>query len=355
MSLFDKELAKQLKDRDMLPYGVEDVTFLPTGIFGLDYAFGGGIPRKRITEIAGKNQTAKTLTALLIAQTTIVNGGRVAWFEAEEALDPLWMLKMGIPANEVYWDENDSLEDTHLHIFHPPYLERGLETLRALAASGIYDLIVYDSIGGSPTLAAYNADLEDQQMTQTARVMSRFRAVLPQDIKKGNSAVLLLNTVIQNIGQKFVDPLLPYGGTLIPSGGEGLAFLASVRIFMYGAKKVEGADKEVIGKMHSGRIYKNKVTGAREFHFELKFEPDYYVDIPQDIADTALILGLVEKRGRFWFYKGENIAGGEKDFKDKLVTDMDFTIQLQDEIREGIIASRQKKTPMLLEDPPLEV
>ena len=64
------------------------------------------------------------------------HGGRVAWFNAELVLDPFWMLTLGIPEAEVYWGEpGQSLENTHFHVYEPPYLENGMETLRSIAAT----------------------------------------------------------------------------------------------------------------------------------------------------------------------------------------------------------------------------
>lgn len=348
MPLFNAETEKALKKLDALPVGIDEVEKLPTGIYSLDAALGGGLPKKRVTEIAGDNNWGKTSTALIIAQKTISNGGRVAWFNSEMVLDPFWMLMLGIPDEEVYWGEGNgnSKVATHFHTFEPEYLEQGLQHLREIAELDAYDLIVYDSIGGSPTRAAFEASIEDQQMTQMARVLSRFRAVIPGSLKKSHAACLLINQISDNINMKFIDPLMPYGGTLIPNGGRALKFLCSVRIFMYSPKKIE-VDGEIIGKTHSGRIYKNRYANGApipaEFKFHLMSQPDYYLDVPLDILETSENLGVLEAKGRFWYFGGEQVAGSKQAMKERILDDLDLSVKVETALGQRIQDLRRTK------------
>lgn len=345
-SLFDKKTAEKLTKRGAVPSGVPKVDFIPTGIFSIDAAIGGGLPKGRVTEIAGYPGVGKTSTALIIAQKVIENGGRVAWFEAEEALDPTWMMTLGIPREEIYLDEEtDSLENTHFHIYHPEYLEQGLEDIRIMATTGVYDLFVYDSIGGSPTLTAYEADIKDNQMMLTARVLARFCAVLPQDLKKGNSTLLALNQVYEKPAGATGNALRPYAGMVVAKGGNGMGFLTTVRIMLYEPKKIPGlVAGEILGKTIEGRIYKNKVMSGtlRSLSYNLMEDPYPYVDIPQDIADTGKELGVLEQRGRFWYYLGEQVAGSINEMKEYLRTHVEETIEIQNSIVEAIKNRREK-------------
>lgn len=347
LDLFDSDVAKKLRARGTIPSGVPDIEFLQTGIYMLDWAIGGGLPKSRISEISGFPGSGKTTTALIIAQHVISDGGRVAWFEAEEALDPQWMAKLGIPVEEVYWDENDSLKDTHFHIYHPPYLEKGLEDIRVLAPTSVYDLIIYDSIGGSPTLAAYEADVEKNQMTLTARVLGRFCSVMPQDIKKGKSAVLFTNQVYTDINQKYIDNLKPHGGTYVAKGGSGMAFLTTVRMMTYLPKMVKNTAGENLGKTIKARVYKNKVLGGiqRDFTYNIMHDNDYYIDVPQDIADTSLLLNVLDQRGPSWFYKGENVGVGIAKLKQRLTTDEELRTSVLFDLNKAIAQIRYSKLP----------
>lgn len=345
-ALFGKAVGDKLKGRDAIPYGVPEIDFLPSGIFSLDKAIGGGLPKGRITEISGLAGTSKTSTGLIISQNIIRRGGRVAWFEAEEALDPNWMNELGIPDDEVYREGENSLLDTHFHIYHPPYLENGLENIRILAPTNVYDLIVYDSVGGSPTLTTYEADIADAQMTQHARVLGKFCAVMPQDLRKGKAAVLMLNHVYQDLSQKYLDPLKPFGGKLRAKGGEGMAFLSTIRIMMYLPKVVrETGSNSVIGKEMKGAVYKNKIMwkGMLDFTYNLMFDPSYYFDSIQDILDTGAALGVIEKRGTFFFYEGTNIGQGDKRAKEYLMNNQEQAIEIVDKIYGAISNFRKTK------------
>lgn len=344
-TLFGAEIAKKMKGREVTPYGVPTVQMLPSGILSLDLALGGGLPIGRVTEISGHPYAGKTTVALLVALSVIQRGGRVAWFEGEEALDPDWMVSLGIPAEEIYLGESDSLVDTHFHVYHPKYLEEGLENIRILCKSDAYDLFVYDSIGGSPTLNAYEADMANAQMAQHARVLGRFCAVMPQDMRQSKAAFIFLNQVYQNISNKIIDPLMPFGGTVIAKGGQGIAFLSTIRIMMYMPKQVKTNDAEIIGKKMTGRVYKNKVMwkGMLDFSYSLIFDPSYYFDSLQDILDSGLYLKILEKRGAAIYFEGANIGQGEVKFKNHLREDMELTTRLVDGIRNGIYEFRSKK------------
>src|SRR3990167_566135 len=65
------------------------VEALPTGSIALDLALGvGGIPRGRIVEIYGPEDSGKTTIALSIIAEAQRRGGQCAFVDAEHALDP---------------------------------------------------------------------------------------------------------------------------------------------------------------------------------------------------------------------------------------------------------------------------
>src|SRR5690348_11757762 len=62
---------------------------IPTGIAALDEVLlGGGLPRGRLTELAGPAGSGKTTIARAIVETTMANHGWVAYVDAQRTLDP---------------------------------------------------------------------------------------------------------------------------------------------------------------------------------------------------------------------------------------------------------------------------
>ena len=79
-----------------------NVDVIPTGSLGLDMALGvGGLPRGRIIEIYGPESSGKTTLALHVVAQAQKKGGRVAFVDAEHALDPDYAKKIGVNVNDL--------------------------------------------------------------------------------------------------------------------------------------------------------------------------------------------------------------------------------------------------------------
>src|SRR2546425_9628344 len=59
---------------------------LSTGLVALDRALGGGLPRGRIIELAGRRSTGRTGLAGAIAAHATPAGGAIAWIDRGDAL-----------------------------------------------------------------------------------------------------------------------------------------------------------------------------------------------------------------------------------------------------------------------------
>jgi hypothetical protein len=64
------------------------VARLPTGLAALDGVLGGGLPRGRITELAGPRSTGRTGLACQVAASATRAGETIAWVDPEDTLDP---------------------------------------------------------------------------------------------------------------------------------------------------------------------------------------------------------------------------------------------------------------------------
>jgi len=109
--------AAALLDRIGRPGGIrlgaarcEAIARLPIGLAALDAALGGGLPRGRVTELAGPQSAGRTGLACAIAASATRAGETIAWVDPEDALDPeagaaagmllartLWVRPRGMP------------------------------------------------------------------------------------------------------------------------------------------------------------------------------------------------------------------------------------------------------------------
>jgi RecA/RadA recombinase len=81
----------------------EPVARLATGLTVLDQALGGGLPRGRITELAGPRSTGRTGLACAIAASATAAGETIAWVDPEDALDPEAAADAGIALIRTLW------------------------------------------------------------------------------------------------------------------------------------------------------------------------------------------------------------------------------------------------------------
>lgn len=105
-------------------------TPLSTGLSPLDRLLGGGLPRGRIVELAGKGMGATTLALSLAARST--RAGRwVAWVDGAQAFDPRGAREAGVALARLLW-------------CRPKDLRAAARAADALIASGAFPLVILD-------------------------------------------------------------------------------------------------------------------------------------------------------------------------------------------------------------------
>ena len=111
-----------------------DVDAISSGSLKIDQALGiGGFPKGRIIEIYGPESSGKTTLALHAIAEVQKKGGRAAFIDAENAIDPVYAQKLGVQIDELILSQPDSGE-------------QALEITELLIKSGAIDLVVIDSV-----------------------------------------------------------------------------------------------------------------------------------------------------------------------------------------------------------------
>src|SRR6266853_3703752 len=89
----------------------KNIDVIPTGTLALDMALGvGGIPTGRVVEIYGPESSGKTTLALTVVANAQKEGGVAAYIDAEHALDPSYMKKLGVKLDELLVSQPDTGE-----------------------------------------------------------------------------------------------------------------------------------------------------------------------------------------------------------------------------------------------------
>lgn len=302
------------------------VDVIPTGALSLDIALGvGGIPRGRVTEIYGPDGAGKTTLALHIVAEAQKLGGVAAYIDMEHALDPEYAKACGVDVDNLY-------------IAQPDTGEQALEIAETLVRSGAVDVIVIDSVAALVPRAEIEGDMGDSHPGLQARLMSQALRKLSGAIKQSNTAMIFTNQLREKIGTVF-------GSSETTTGGRALKFYASIRLDV---RRITGIKEkgEVIGSRTRVRVTKNKVAPPfRVAEFDIIYGKG--ISREGDILDLAVQYGLIEKRGSFYSYQGQNIAQGRENAKQYLRDHPEVAAELEQTIRKKAM---EAPPPLITED-----
>jgi recombination protein RecA len=268
---------------------IADVEVIPTGSLALDMALGvGGLPRGRIVEIYGPESSGKTTLSLHAIAEAQARGGVCAFIDAEHALDAGYAKRLGV-----------NLDD--LLISQPDCGEQALEIADTLVRTGALDIIVIDSVAALTPRAEIEGEMGDHHMALQARLMSQALRKLTAAAARSKTIVIFINQLRLKVGVVFGNPETT-------TGGNALKFYSSVRLDIRRKKTIKVGD-EVIGSLTRVKVVKNKMAPPfREANFEIHYGTG--VNRMAELVDSAESMGLVERSGAWYSYKGEKLGHG---------------------------------------------
>lgn len=319
-----QQIEKQFGKGAIMRYGekeVQKVEAISTGCLTLDMALGiGGIPRGRIIEIYGPESSGKTTVALHMVAEVQKQGGMAAYIDAEHALDPYYAQCLGVQINDLYISQPDSGE-------------QALNIVDALVRSNSIDLIVVDSVAALTPQAEIDGEMGDSSMGLQARMMSQALRKLTAICGKSKCSIVFINQLRDKIG-------VIYGNPETTTGGKALKFYSSVRIDIRKSDTIkDGA--EVVGNHTKARIVKNKVAPPfKVAEFDILFGKG--ISQMGCILDVAATLGIVEKSGSWFSYKGEKVGQG----RDKTLAYLESNPDVAEEIVTAVRAQSEKETQL---------
>ena len=291
------------------------IEVIPTGALSLDAALGiGGVPRGRVIEIYGPEASGKTTLSLHIIAETQKLGGKVAFIDAEHALDPRYAAKLGVDTNDLLLSQPDSGE-------------QALEITETLVRSSAIDTIVIDSVAALVPRAELNGEMGDSHMGLQARLMSQALRKLAAIINKSNTCVIFINQIRMKIGVMF-------GSPETTTGGRALKFYASVRLDIrrIGAIK-EGSN--AIGNRVRVKVVKNKMAPPFK-EVELDIMYGFGISYEADILDVALEADLISKMGSWYSYGDERLGQGRENTKIYLHDNPDILEDLSVKVKQHL-------------------
>ena len=307
-----------------------EVESIPTGSIALDRALGiGGLPKGRIIEIYGPESSGKTTVALHCVAEAQKRGGIAAFIDAEHALDPVYAKNIGVDTD-------------NLLISQPDNGEQALEVCDALVRSGAVDMIVVDSVAALTPRAEIEGEMGDTHVGLLARLMSQALRKLTANIGRTNTVVIFINQIREKIG-------VMYGNPETTTGGRALKFYSSVRLEVRRGEAIKkGTD--IIGNRTKVKVVKNKVAPPfKTCEFDILYGEG--ISNESSLVDIASEMGVLEKSGSWYSYKGERLGQGRDNIRVYLKEHPDVAKEIDERVR-GVVADDEpdEKEETLLQE-----
>jgi recombination protein RecA len=293
----------------------ENLQVISTGSLGLDLALGiGGLPRGRVVEIYGPESSGKTTLCLQVVAEAQKLGGTCAYIDAENALDPAYMQKLGV-----------KVED--LLISQPDTGEQALEICDMLVRSSGVDVIVVDSVAALVPKAEIEGEMGDSHVGLQARLMSQALRKLTGNIKRTNTLVIFINQIRMKIGVMFGNPETT-------TGGNALKFYASVRLDIRRIGSIKKVD-EVVGNETRVKVVKNKVSPPfKQAEFDILYGEG--ISREGEIIELGVKHGFIEKSGAWYSYGGQKIGQGKDNVREYLKENQKIARDVERKVREAV-------------------
>ena len=300
----------------------KEVEVTSSGSLTLDIALGvGGYPKGRIIEIYGPESSGKTTFALHAIAEVQKSGGRAAFIDAEHSLDPVYANNLGVNIDELLLSQPDTGE-------------QALEICDALVKSEAVAIIVIDSVAALVPQAEIDGEMGDSHVGLQARLMSQALRKLSGSINKTNTIVIFINQLREKVGVMFGNPETT-------PGGKALKYYSSVRLdIRRGEQLKQGSD--IVGNKTTIKVVKNKVAPP----FKTAIVDIMYgegVSKEGEVLDLASDIGVVEKSGAWYAYKGNKIGQGKENAKMYLKENKKIAEEIEKNVRSHYNINTEKK------------
>ena len=316
LDLAIQQIAKDYGDGAIMRLGAEGskgIQVIPTGNLLIDRALGvGGFPKGRIVEIYGPESSGKTTLTLTVVAQAQKRGGVAAFIDVEHALDPTYARKLGVNLEE-------------LLVSQPSSGEEALRICETLVRSNAIDVVVLDSVAALVTKSELEGEIGDSVVGAQARLMSAAMRKLTAFISKADCCCIFTNQIREKIGVMFGNPETT-------PGGKALKFYSSVRLDIRRIGAIKQADGTVTGNRTRLKVVKNKVAPPfTEAEFDIMYNEG--ISCTGSLLDLAIEKNVIEKRGSWLGFKGNNIAQGRDAAKDLLKSDPALYAEIEDAVK----------------------
>ena len=302
--------------------GVKNIDVVSSGSIALDQALGvGGYPKGRIIEVFGPESSGKTTIALHAIAEVQKTGGRAAFIDAEHALDPVYAKKLGVDTDELLLSQPDTGE-------------QALEIVEALVRSEAMSIIVIDSVAALVPQAEIEGEMGDSHVGLQARLMSQALRKLSGVINKTNTICIFINQLREKVG-------IMFGNPETTPGGRALKFYSTIRLDVRRSEQIK-AGSDVVGNRTVIKVVKNKVAPPFK---TAEVEIMYGEGISRigEVIDIASNMGIIDKSGAWFSYKGEKIGQGKENVKLVFKKNPELYTEIEEQVRAQLFSESKEE------------
>ena len=296
------------------------VDAISSGSITLDAALGiGGYPKGRIIEIYGPESSGKTTLALHAIAECQKEGGRCAFIDAENAIDPLYAKKLGVDIDELILSQPDSGE-------------QALEITEVLIKSGAIDLVVIDSVAALVPQAELDGEMGDASVGLQARLMSKAMRKLAGVMNRSNCTAIFINQLREKVG-------IMFGNPETTPGGRALKFYSSVRLDVRKGETLKSG-QDAYGNVVKIKVVKNKVAPP----FKTATVNMIYgegISHLDEIINLAVENDIIEKSGAWFSYKGDKIGQGFQAVREFLKNNKEIDAEVSAAVKEKLFGTEE--------------
>jgi len=298
---------------------------IPTGLFPLDLAMGGGFPRGKTSVIFGPESSSKTNIALLaVANHQKRWPGQVcAFIDIERSFDPAWARALGV-------------DTAKLIVVEPAYAEQAVDMVEGFLAAEDCGVVVMDSLAAMMTVAEQGKSAEAATPGGAGLLINKLYRkttnAIGESVKKGGCPTLIyINQIRFKIGVMFGSP------ETMP-GGPSPLFQAAIILRVYGKNVTDPKVSDTMPVIKEVQFVIKKwkcpihTAGGK---VEMIMQP-YHGLRPGQCDDLGLIqeflVGYGEwgkgEKGKGWVIAGEQYDTQDQ-WKKRMLADAEFAAALR--------------------------
>ena len=223
-----------------------------------------------------------------------------------------------------------------LVVSQPDCGEDALNIADTLIRSNALDVLVVDSVAALVPRAEIEGQMGDSHVGLQARLMSQALRKITGAASKSKTCVIFTNQIREKIG-------VMYGNPETTPGGNALKFYASVRMDIRKSTAIKIGDA-VTGNRARVKVVKNKMAPPfKVAEFDIMYNEG--ISKTGSILDVATDMGIIEKRGSWFSFDGEQLGQGRDQTKVVLADNPELQQKINDRIKEAIAAAKAAAMP----------